>query len=423
MLDLADVTKNELHHFSAHLVRDWWQQHNLSRLRRNLLDQSCTDTAIVVMDYKQKILPTRKDEPQTDYFGKSGLSLLGFMVETVDASNTQALDKRFLDIAVASKTQKACDVMAGLQALLEHFEELSTLSHIENIILVSDNATAYTAASHVPFIHAMRSMYSPRIVKWIFTEAQCGKSFLDAHFAFVNTQLQRALKNNVNYLSVDGLIEALSYDGGIRGTTVARVDMDVARDGVHEYCVNTVESFKPRLQLRSMHEHEYTDDSVKFRFHCSLDPYFQCTTEQWRTALDSVCTTSCITAGADSRPIRPRPVASPDSASANRSSDVDQTETFAHRLQRAVRAAQCTAAPLLQRPYQAAADRNTSAVALKQRWAKKGNKTWMKMPCDVKSELCRMFDLGRCTPGSKMSAEQASEHLRAGLLQRRWDSQ
>ena len=60
-------------------------------------------------------------------------------------------------------------------------------------MIQSDNASGISSINLIPFIYEMNSYNKrkklPVISRWIFTEAQTGKSKLDAHFSFLNIKI------------------------------------------------------------------------------------------------------------------------------------------------------------------------------------------------------------------------------------------
>jgi hypothetical protein len=100
---------------------------------------------------------------------------------------------------------------------------------VKTVSIQSDNASCYSCSGHVHFLlafndHARRAG-RPTIREWVFTEAQTGKTALDAHFSYVQQRLNR-------YVQQDGAVVATCVDiytalqswGGIAGATTARVD-------------------------------------------------------------------------------------------------------------------------------------------------------------------------------------------------------
>ena len=91
------------------------------------------------------------------------------------------------------------------------------------------------------------------------TEAQTGKSRLDTHFSYVNTQLKSYVEDDNNILTEEDIVKAISFRGGIAGTTAVLVD---ATSIGHEKAIN--EKFKVvKTGSRSTHEIRWLNDRVK----------------------------------------------------------------------------------------------------------------------------------------------------------------
>ena len=131
----------------------------------------------------------------------------------------------FFDILYENtKVQKATELMAGLDALLEQLQSLEFKEvagkAFKKIILLSDNAL--NASVHTPFILQRNSEHDLwQIVEWINSEAQRGKDFLDAHFRYVMMQLKAAiLSGNIRLSDAQGFFDCMAYNGGMRASAV-----------------------------------------------------------------------------------------------------------------------------------------------------------------------------------------------------------
>ena len=60
--------------------------------------------------------------------------------------------------------------------------------------------------------------------RWIFTEAQTGKTRLGTHYSFINKNFQDYMYNDNDILIEDDIVKAISFIGSISGTTVVLVD-------------------------------------------------------------------------------------------------------------------------------------------------------------------------------------------------------
>ena len=60
--------------------------------------------------------------------------------------------------------------------------------------------------------------------RWIFTEAQTGKTRLDTHYSFLNEKFKAYVEDDNGILIEDDIVKAISFNGGIDGTTTVLVD-------------------------------------------------------------------------------------------------------------------------------------------------------------------------------------------------------
>ena len=99
--------------------------------------------------------------------------------------------------------------------------------------MLSDNGPSFTSAEHMKFgLDQNKNKWNCEIVleRWLFFEAQCGKTSLDAHFAFVGILIRRfarkvrAVKNHVD------VFDALCDGDGIANTTTLLVEFPGEED-------------------------------------------------------------------------------------------------------------------------------------------------------------------------------------------------
>ena len=57
------------------------------------------------------------------------------------------------------------------------------------------------------------------VSRWIFTEAQTGKTLLDTHYSFLNKNFQAYVEDYNDILVEDDIVKDISFNGGISGTT------------------------------------------------------------------------------------------------------------------------------------------------------------------------------------------------------------
>jgi hypothetical protein len=134
---------------------------------------------VLVMDYMMKVLPRKHDETPKDFYGKSGMSVLGahltFMLDGVVYS---------IYVDMISDSDGVQDVQGSLSlmdALYDHI--LKTYPGINEIIVVSDNGSHFSSHDMLyaafRFNLAMREAGKKlRIIEYLFCEPQWGKSRL-----------------------------------------------------------------------------------------------------------------------------------------------------------------------------------------------------------------------------------------------------
>jgi len=278
MKKAVQFVTEEFTRFSAHILRTKWQQKACDTEIAAAVQSE--DTAVVIIDHKQKVLARRLKESQMQYYAKRGMSLLGAMVilgiddpdniedelgnkgekrgndieesgndiekrgdgrDHCNANREQHNDdaeqqkKRvqrhhFIDIIPDNTAeQKACITCACIEALLKDMK--TRFPHIKKVCFQSDNAGPFSAATVAPFAHLLNlGIELPKIIGWTYTEAQSGKSMLDCHFAYVNIWIDawvREGKGKNVLMDPPTLFKALAHDGGIQNSSTIRVELNL----------------------------------------------------------------------------------------------------------------------------------------------------------------------------------------------------
>lgn len=181
-----------------------------------------------MLDHKQKILQRKFREGQQEYFGKRGMSLLGCMVvQWITNGESTGFKHTYIDIIFKGYSgQDNVQVSSALQLLVEKVHEM--LPSVATIVLQSDNASCFESQNLIPFVYHLNreseSKHLPIIRRWLFTEAQTGKSRLDTHFSYLNVTMSAFVEDGNDIMTEDGLFEALTYRGGVAGTAVVLVN-------------------------------------------------------------------------------------------------------------------------------------------------------------------------------------------------------
>jgi len=226
IVSAAKRMSDEIRAYSGHKVRAAWQDH----FTKKVLNSITESDAFVIIDYKMKILPMYFQENQKKYFGKQGNSLLGGLVYT--RKNGGGIQMSFVDLVLDDNSQDAWCVQPCLFELVRLV--CSQFASVCNIHVQSDNAGNFNTRNHLEFIYQMNICKwfvegdrNVNIRRWIFTEPQCGKSLLDAHFSFVMIVLNNYVDAGNDAGSPDDIFKALSH-GAIQNTSTQLVKLSKA---------------------------------------------------------------------------------------------------------------------------------------------------------------------------------------------------
>ena len=214
-----------LKHYIAHRLRAKVQFHAIDIVKESMKNSNGSQI-LIVMDHKQKVQSMKYREGQVEYYGKKGMSVMGVMLvqwmENDDGK--KGFKYSFVDYIVKGYSGQDNVQVAAL------IQEISSLvrnkfTAVKQICLQSDNATCFASQEMIPFIHHLNAENNTtRIVKWIFTEAQTGHGRIDTHFSYVNIVLKSYVEDGNDIDLEDDIFKALSYQGGLAGTTVVLFD-------------------------------------------------------------------------------------------------------------------------------------------------------------------------------------------------------
>lgn len=168
--------REKLQHYWAHQVRKTYlnAQVNAALLR---LDK---DGAVIIADYKMKILPQSAREVKSDFFGKKGLTLHTLLVYTKKSNDSTSLNIEAMDHWSADPTQDAWFTASSFDALFSTMEKKP--SWIE---VLSDNGAHYHNKELMIMISQWSKWYDIEIKSWTFLEPGEAKTAVDSHHAQV----------------------------------------------------------------------------------------------------------------------------------------------------------------------------------------------------------------------------------------------
>ena len=128
-----DDLYDHLLYYLAHQTRKAYLN---AQLNANLLNLN-EKTALILVDYKMKILPKTARETKQDWFGKKGWSLHSVLVYTTQSNSTKLRIQAFDHWSMDSR-QDSLFTASSLHAVIETLDPKP-----ESVIIMSDNGGHY----------------------------------------------------------------------------------------------------------------------------------------------------------------------------------------------------------------------------------------------------------------------------------------
>ena len=98
----------------------------------------------------------------------------------------------------------------------------------KKVVIQSYNAIGFSSQEIIPLIFNMntrlRDEKNRMLIRWISTEAYTGKTQLDTHYSFLDKKFQSYVEDKNDILIEDGIINSISFNGDISGTTYVIVN-------------------------------------------------------------------------------------------------------------------------------------------------------------------------------------------------------
>jgi len=193
-IDIEKNTPNDIHE-EIHELRDqifYYLSHQTRKVylnaqfNANLLDLD-EKGAVMIVDYKMKILPKSARETKNAFFGKKGWTLHSTLVYT--RKSDRQLDVQAYDHWSADPCQDAWFTASSLHAVIESLEIKP-----EWITFISDNGPHYHNADLMLILGHWNEWYNITVRKWIFLEAGEAKTSIDSHHAQVCIEFSNNLE-------------------------------------------------------------------------------------------------------------------------------------------------------------------------------------------------------------------------------------
>ncbi len=173
--DLEEYIK-KLIYFMGHHARKTYLNAQLN----TRLAQLNFEEALIIVDYKMRILPKSARETKADFYGKRGWTLHSVLVYTKNKENTN-IEVNVYDHWSDDTKQDAWFTASSLHAVLEVLDPKP-----KKITIVSDNGPHYHNTELMIILSKWKEWYDVSVNKWIFLEAGEAKTLIDSHHATVN---------------------------------------------------------------------------------------------------------------------------------------------------------------------------------------------------------------------------------------------
>jgi hypothetical protein len=141
------------------------------------------DGAVIIVDYKMKILPKKARETKEDFYGKRGWTLHTVLVFR-KKKDGQKLDVYAYDHWSTDTRQDAWFTASSLDAVFNSLDPKP-----KYVIIMSDNGPHYHNTEMMLVISYWKEWYNIECKKWIFLEAGEAKTSIDSHHAQVSCHL------------------------------------------------------------------------------------------------------------------------------------------------------------------------------------------------------------------------------------------
>lgn len=168
--------REKLQYFWAHQARKTY----LNAQSKAALLRLDKDGAVIIVDYKMKILPQSAREVKSDFFGKKGYTLHTLLVYTRKSDDSTSLNLEVLDHWSSDPTQDAWFTASSFDGLFSTMEKKPLW-----IEVLSDNGAHYHNKELMMMISQWSKWYNIKIRSWIFLEPGEAKTTVDSHHAQV----------------------------------------------------------------------------------------------------------------------------------------------------------------------------------------------------------------------------------------------
>jgi hypothetical protein len=174
---LADC-QQKIYYYLAHQVRKTY----LNAQFTPALLQLDEEGALLVVDYKMRVLPKTARETKQNFFGKHGWTLHTTLVHTRSADNDNTFDICAYDHWSNDTKQDAWFTASSLDAVISNLTPCPKW-----VTIISDNGPHYHNSELMAILAHWKDWYNVEVRRWLFLEAGEAKTIIDSHHAQART--------------------------------------------------------------------------------------------------------------------------------------------------------------------------------------------------------------------------------------------
>jgi len=239
---LGETLVKNLDIYLGHLVR---KVHETDMEQKIFSDLDKSTQCVITMDYKMKVLSMVWRESMSHFFGKRGISFLGFAITRSKTEAEKAAEgvydqahprvasfrsefvTEFYDAISDDATEDGWALGRAVVPIVSEYHARNP--HITAAIVLTDGAGNFAGTEFWIFLSLLHLFTGIKVILHIVKEAGCGKSFLDTHFAFcmhILTLLVAEGRGTMDITCASDIVRNLTTNAGVaKPTCHARDEM------------------------------------------------------------------------------------------------------------------------------------------------------------------------------------------------------
>uniref|UniRef100_A0AC34FZH4 C2H2-type domain-containing protein n=1 Tax=Panagrolaimus sp. ES5 TaxID=591445 RepID=A0AC34FZH4_9BILA len=198
--DIVDQCETKIENLKMHILRSVLSDMERASMIENLKEGE----AFITMDYAQKFIPRKSNQPQRDYYAQKGLS---WHMSHVFAVVKNTLVQHSVTHLMGFEKQSAKSVITITRDLLEKLK----FWQINVVTFRSDNASNYRNIDLMINLFAMSMDIGIRIKRYSFSEVQNGKASGDMETSRHKRRMRNSLDAGNNIETPDAMYNSLQY--------------------------------------------------------------------------------------------------------------------------------------------------------------------------------------------------------------------